>query len=73
MMLTEVKGYLCQVKTANLAQICQHFKTEPSFMRLLLAQWISKGKVRKAEKLPGCGTKCIKCLPEAIEIYEWIG
>jgi len=73
MMLTQLKAYLSQVKVANLTQLCQKFNTEPEFTRLLLQQWIAKGKVRKADKLPGCGSRCLKCAPETVEIYEWIG
>jgi len=73
MMLTELKRYLSQVKVANLAQLCRQFSTEPEFTRLLLEQWIGKGKVRKANKLPGCGTSCAKCPAEMTEVYEWIG
>jgi putative ferrous iron transport protein C len=72
MMLTELKRYLSQVKVANLAQLCRQFKTEPEFTRLLLQQWINKGKVRKAAKLPGCGSSCAKCLPEFTEVYQWL-
>ncbi len=73
MILIELKDYLKRVKAANLAQLCQQFRAEPEFTRLLLAQWMAKGKVRKAEKLPGCGTSCAKCPSEMTEVYEWIG
>lgn len=72
MMLLELKRYLSQVKAANLQQLCQHFNTEPEFTRLLLQQWIKKGKVRKAEPLPGCGSSCNKCSPLVTEIYQWV-
>lgn len=72
MMLIELKHYLKRVKKANLGQLCQQFKAEPAFIRMLLEQWIGKGKVRKADAIPGCGTLCVKCLPDVVEIYEWV-
>lgn len=73
MVLIELKHYLKKVKKANLAQLCQHLNTEPDFTRLLLQQWVGKGKVRKAMAGAGCGIRCAKCLPEVVEIYEWLG
>lgn len=72
MILNELKLYLSHCKVANLAQLSQHLQTEPEFTRVLLERWIAKGKIRKLEKLPGCGSRCSKCLPQVTEVYQWI-
>ncbi len=72
MILKQLKVYLKQRKVATLGQLSQHLQTEPEFTRRLLATWIAKGKVRKLDKIPGCGSRCNKCLPEHIETYQWV-
>ncbi len=72
MNLIDIKNYLKQVKIVTLATLCEHFKCDSDVLRNMMAHWMRKGCIRKFTKEPGCGKTCMKCVPQTVEIYEWI-
>jgi len=72
MSLLEIKNYLMQVKIASLAKLCAHFNCESELLRNMMMHWTRKGCIRKFTQEPGCGKTCMKCVPQTVEIYEWI-
>lgn len=71
MILSEIKRYMKQRRSANLAEIALHFKSEPSAVQGMLEQWIRKGKMSRRQASEECGS-CCKCNATATEIYEWL-
>ena len=74
-MLLELKSYLSTKKIANLEELSQHFRLEPSIIRGMLAHWIRKGSVC-CRKPVDCGSQCHGCPSKnaanaATEIYQW--
>ncbi len=72
MIFSDLRGYLQQQRRATLNELTLHFRVEADALRGMLGKWISKGKVRKIEPGPGCGSHCCKCDPGLTEIYEWL-
>lgn len=71
MILVDIKNYIKERKLINLKELSFHFQRDPDTMREMLAHWIRKGIIRKSEKPPSCGTKCMQCKPAVAEIYCW--
>lgn len=72
MSLLAIKHHMMQVKMATLSSLCTLFHADPEMVRCMLSHWIKKGKIRQCMKKPACGSKCFKCPPSNVEIYEWI-
>jgi DeoR/GlpR family transcriptional regulator of sugar metabolism len=70
MILQEIQQYLRQHPVSSLAELSQHFHSDPDALRLMLDRLQSKGRVRKLEAKK-CGG-CQSCAPETLELYEWI-
>lgn len=74
MLLTEIKDYIKERKTATLADLRMHFRTSPDEMRGMMETWVKKGKIIKHEaESGGChGCSSCKCHEnENLEVYEW--
>lgn len=71
MILSQIKHYVQQHKSANLQSLVVHFNSEPEAMRGMLEHWIRKGKIRKEVADCGCNG-CSKCHSSGMEIYEWV-
>ncbi len=71
-MLLEIKKYLANKEQANLQELAFHFKQQPEMIRCMMPHWVRKGKATMVAKPPGCGSKCFKCQPAAIETYRWV-
>jgi putative ferrous iron transport protein C len=72
MSLLEIKKYLLEVKIASLAKIAAHFNCDAEVVRTMLTHWLRKGCIRKFTPEAGCGKTCMKCVPQTVEIYEWV-
>jgi putative ferrous iron transport protein C len=72
MNLLEIKRYLMEVKISSLAKICEHFKCDAEVLRNMMMHWMRKGCIRKFTPEAGCGKTCMKCVPQKVEIYEWV-
>lgn len=72
MNLLELKSYLMKVKITSLRSLSSYFNCDSDLLRVMLAHWVRKGKVRCCKKKPECGTRCQQCDPLLTEIYEWV-
>ncbi len=72
MILTELKSYLVENKSAPLIDMAHHFDVTPDAVKGMLGHWIRKGKVRRVEG-GICSKGCCKTDPANLEIYEWVG
>lgn len=72
MILSQLKSYLATRKRAPIADLVNHFDSEPDAIRGMLAHFIAKGQVRQLESEGACGG-CQKCDAFNLEIYEWTG
>lgn len=70
MILQEIQQYLREHPVTSLADLSQHFQSDPYALRLMLDRLQNKGRIRKL-KAKKCGG-CHSCAPENLELYEWI-
>jgi len=70
MILSDIKRFLGERGQASLAELSQHFGSDPEAMRGMLEFWIARGRVLR--HLPACGSGCTQCAPEVIEVYTWV-
>ena len=70
MILSDIKRLLGERGQASLAELSQHFGSDPEAMRGMLEFWIARGRV--VRHVPSCGGGCTQCAPEVIEVYAWI-
>ena len=73
MILTQIRDYLKQQGQAPLRDMAITFDMDPDALRPLLAHWISKGRIRKLPAGSPCPGGCSACLPDSVEIYQWLG
>lgn len=73
MILIELKNYLKQMRVMNVFDLSRQLNVAPEVVKDMVGHWVRKGCVRAVPKLPGCGSKCVKCNPWAMESYEWVG
>ena len=69
MILSDIKRLLGERGQASLAELSQHFGSDPEAMRGMLEFWIARGRVLR--HVPSCGSGCTQCAPEVIEVYTW--
>ncbi|HSW69000.1 MAG TPA: FeoC-like transcriptional regulator [Gammaproteobacteria bacterium] len=72
MNLLEIKTYLKEVKIASIAKLSAHFNCDSDVLRNMMMHWVRKGCIRKFMKEAECGKTCMKCMPQTVEIYEWV-
>lgn len=72
MILITLKQYLIQRRHVTMQNLINHFKLDPEILRDMLNLFIRKGHLKKKQKTNACGSKCIKCHPNMIEVYEWL-
>ena len=72
MIVTEVSGYLRDVRRAALRDLSHRFDADPDALRGLLGTLERKGRVRKLPASTSCAGGCCKCDSATVEIYEWI-
>ncbi len=70
MILSQLQDYLRTHRQVSLYELTIHFQMDADALRGILGQLVRKGRVRK---LAGkqCGS-CHSCLPESLELYQWI-
>lgn len=74
MTLSDLKAFMVERRRASLNEISIHFGTSASAARLMLDQWIAKGRIRQLEIMGGCGkvgTGCA-CKHKPSEVFEWV-
>lgn len=71
MILSDIRNYIQKRGQVSLADIAQHFDSEPDALRGMLDIWIRKGMVCRCSATRCCGTKCSQCDTATTEIYVW--
>ncbi|MRI34477.1 sugar metabolism transcriptional regulator [Endozoicomonas sp. OPT23] len=69
MLLVRLKDYIASQGLCSLAEISQHFRSDPDAVRGMLQHWLRKGLI--ACEQSGCQKGCVSCAPEQLEIYRW--
>lgn len=72
MLLIQLKQHLQFKRLVSMLDMVKNFHVDPCVLRDMLQHWIRKGKVRQYSKTSLCGSKCIKCDPLTIEMYQWV-
>ncbi len=72
-MLVDLRNYLLERRRVSLRDLAWHFGVEPDAMRGMLEHWIRKGKIKREESCPPCGSGCCNCAPDLTEFYVWNG
>ena len=71
-MLRQIKDYLMNAKTANMAELCQMTSAEPDAVRGMLSHWQRHGKVVAVGACgSACASSCGGCNPLVTERYRW--
>jgi len=73
MILSDIKRYLQERRTATLSDIALHFDSDPDAVRGMLEHWVRKGKVERRTLKASCGDGCNQCDPLTTELYQWRG
>ena len=72
-MLSALKQYLAEAKTANMAELAIVLNASPEVIRGWLSHWIRKGCVKRVVQCGGaCSQRCAGCNPHLLERYAWI-
>lgn len=71
--LLQLKAYIQKRKMASLADIANHFRTNPLTIAPMLDIWIRKGKINHHTCNHSCSGGCCSCEPATVKIYEWKG
>lgn len=72
MLLLELKNFLKAQRLVSMADLVKNFNHDPDHLRIMLQHWVHKKKLRQLNKTSLCQTKCVKCDPLTIELYEWL-
>jgi putative ferrous iron transport protein C len=70
--LLELKRFIAEKKIVNLALLLQTFRANKEETLAILDVLIQKGCVKKCLKTPACATRCFKCQPESVALYQWV-
>jgi hypothetical protein len=73
MMLSRLSTYLRERRRASVADMALALESTPEALGPMLDTLERKGRVRRIEGEPGCGSTCCKCDPATVALYEWAG
>ncbi len=72
-MLSTLKQYLQNAKTANMVELTKVVDASPDAVRAMLGHWIRKGCVERVIHCQGaCSKACAGCNPQLLERYVWV-
>ncbi|MDX1823673.1 MAG: FeoC-like transcriptional regulator [Thiohalomonadales bacterium] len=71
MILSDIRKYIEQRGQVTLADMANHFESDPEALRGMLNVWIRKGKITRHLCTSACGSSCKGCDSAATEIYIW--
>ena len=72
MLLSELNGYFARHKRVCMADLVNHFNSQPEALRGMLDMLVAKKRIKRVAVQMDCGA-CSKCDPKLLEIYEWAG
>lgn len=61
-----------QQSMVHMPALLAHFNTDRATIVPLLAHWERKGQLQACVP-PGCGSRCVQCLPDVRKAYQWCG
>ena len=70
MIFAELRDYLQTHHRVALADMVDHFDSDPDALRGMLDKWVAKGRVEKLTLGASCGG-CSGCDTAHAEIYQW--
>ncbi len=70
MLLVKLRDYIAQQRVCSLADLSQHFHSDPDALRGMLQHWLRKGLIAREQS--GCQKGCVSCAPEQLETYRWL-
>ncbi|AVZ80144.1 sugar metabolism transcriptional regulator [Zoogloeaceae bacteirum Par-f-2] len=73
MILSRLSDYLRERRRASLADLALGLHASPDAVEAMLATLERKGRVRRLPPGSSCASRCGKCNPGTIQIYEWCG
>ena len=71
MILSDIRSYMREHRCVSITDLSHRFESQPDAVRGMLANWVSKGRVRRVEFSQHCGG-CTRCDISKSEIYEWV-
>jgi len=71
MILSDIRAYMREHQRVSVVDLSNRFQSQPGAVRGMLANWVSKGRVRRVESDQHCGG-CTRCDTSKTEIYEWV-
>ena len=73
MILSRLSAYLRERRRASVADLALALESSPEALGAMLDTLERKGRIRKIQSAPGCGSSCCKCNPATVTVYEWAG
>jgi len=73
MMLSRLSTYLRERRRASVADMALALESTPEALGPMLDTLERKGRVRRIDGEPGCGSTYCKCDPATVALYEWAG
>ena len=70
--LLDLKKFIAEKKLVNLSLLLQTFHSSKEEILAILELLIRKGCIKKCLKTPACASRCFKCQPENLAIYQWV-
>lgn len=70
-MLSRLSNYVRERRRVNVADMALALESTPEALVPMLDTLERKGRVRKIEGAPGCGSTCCKCDSAKVVVYEW--
>ena len=69
MILSRILDLLAKQQTATLYEIARAVDSPPPAVRSMLETLQRKGLVHRLQMQPGCGSRCSRCAPDAVEVF----
>lgn len=69
MILSRILDLLSKQQTATLDEIARAVGSPAPAVRSMLETLQRKGLVHRLEMQPGCGSRCSRCAPGAVEVF----
>jgi len=71
MILSNIRAYMREHRRVSIVDLSDRFDSQPEAVRGMLANWVSRGRVRQVELDQHCGG-CTRCDTSKFEVYEWV-
>ncbi|MCB1757609.1 MAG: FeoC-like transcriptional regulator [Gammaproteobacteria bacterium] len=72
MILSDIRDYVKKHGQVSLADLVNHFDSEPSAMDAMLQRWIDRKLIKKTRLTASCGDSCQQCDVRDSVLYTWV-